>query len=175
MAVSANLIKELREQTCCGVMDCRKALEEAGGDLEKAKKILHKRGLEIAEKKSGRVVSQGRIEAYIHLGCKIGVLLEVNCESDFVAKNEDFTKFTKDVAMQIAAACPKYIKREEVPEEALAKIEKREDFFKAHCLLEQPFIRDPNITIKDYLTSLVAKIGENIVIRRFSRFQVGVE
>lgn len=175
MAISAHLVKELREQTCCGVMDCRKALEEAGGDIEKAKRLLHKRGLEIAQKKAGRVASQGRIEAYVHLGCKIGVLVEVNCESDFVAKNEDFTRFTKDVSMQVAAANPKYLKREDIPAAVLEKTEKKEEFIKANCLLEQPFIKDLNITIKDLLTSLVAKIGENIVIRRFTRFQIGEE
>jgi elongation factor Ts len=175
MAISAHLVKELREQTCCGVIDCKKALEESGGDLEKAKKILHKKGLEIAEKKSGRAASQGKIEAYVHHGCKIGVLVEVNCESDFVARNEDFCRFTKDVAMQVAAASPKYLNREDVPAEVLKKIENKEEFYKAHCLMEQAFIKDPAVTIKDCLTSLVAKIGENIIIRRFVRFQVGEE
>lgn len=175
MAIPAHLVKELRELTCCGVIDCKKALEEAGGDLEKAKKILHKKGLEIAEKKSSREAKQGKVEAYIHHGCKLGVLVEVNCESDFVARNEDFSRFVKDLAMQIAAANPTYLKPEDVPAAALKKIENKEEFFKSHCLLEQAFIKDPNITIKDYLTSLVAKIGENIVIRRFVRFQVGEE
>lgn len=175
MAVSAHLVKELREATCCGVIDCKKALEETGGDLEKAKKVLMKRGLEIAAKKASRVASQGRVEAYVHLGCKIGVLVEVNCESDFVARNEDFTRFTKDIAMQIAAANPKYLKKEDVPAEVLTKTERKEEFIKAHCLLEQSFIKDPSLVIKDYLTSLVGKIGENIVIRRFVRFQIGEE
>jgi elongation factor Ts len=173
MAVPANLVKELRELTCCGVVDCKKALEEAGGDLEKAKKILHKKGLEIAEKKSSRVASQGKIEAYIHHGCKIGVLVEINCETDFVAKNEDFCRFAKDVAMQIAATDPKYLKREDVPAEVLDKAASKEDFIKANCLLEQAFIKDSTLTIKDILTSLVAKIGENIYIRRFIRYRVG--
>ena len=173
MAIPVNLVKELRELTCCGVIDCKKALEEAGGDLEKAKKILHKKGLEIAEKKSGRAAKQGKIEAYVHHGCKIGVLVEVNCESDFVARNEDFSRFVKDLAMQIAATNPQYLKREDMSEAILKKLEKKDEFCKANCLLEQAFIKDPNITIKDCLTSLVAKIGENIVIRRFVRFQVG--
>src|SRR3989338_6311436 len=134
MAVPANLVKELRELTCCGVIDCKRALEEAGGDLEKAKKILHKRGLEIAEKKSGRSALQGKIEAYVHHGCKIGVLVEVNCESDFVARNEDFSRFVKDLAMQIAATNPQYLKREDIPEAVLKKVEKKDEFLKAHCL-----------------------------------------
>ncbi|MFZ5800348.1 MAG: translation elongation factor Ts [Candidatus Omnitrophota bacterium] len=175
MVVSANLIKELREQTSCGVIDCKKALEEAGGDLEKAKKILHKKGLEIAQKKAGRVALQGKIEAYVHHGSKIGVLVEVNCESDFVARNEDFSRFVRDVAMQIAATDPKYLKPEDIPAEVLKKVVSKEDFIKSHCLLGQPFIKDPAMLIKDYLTSLVAKIGENIVIRRFVRFKLGEE
>ncbi|MDP2939209.1 MAG: translation elongation factor Ts [Candidatus Omnitrophota bacterium] len=173
MAISVELIKKLRELTGCSVADCKKALEESGGDLEKAIKSLQKKGLEIAKKKSDRVVSQGRIESYVHLGDKLGVLLEVNCESDFVARNEDFKRFTKDVAMQIAAANPTYLSQEDVPKEEIDKSIDREVFVKEHCLLEQPFIKDPNLTIKDYLHSMIAKIGENIVIRRFTRYQVG--
>lgn len=175
MVVSANLIKELREQTSCGVIDCKKALEESGGDLEKAKKILHKKGLEIAQKKAGRAALQGKVEAYIHHGSKIGVLVEVNCESDFVARNEDFSRFVRDVAMQIAATDPKYLKQEDIPPEILKKAVSKEDLIKSSCLLEQPFIKDPAVIIKDYLISLVAKIGENIIIRRFVRFKVGEE
>src|SRR3989338_3747779 len=162
MGASLDGIKELREMTSCGVIECKKALEEAKGNLQKAKEILQKRGLEIAAKKSSRVAKEGRIESYIHLGSKIGVLLEVNCETDFVARNEDFCRFAKDVAMQIAAANPKYLKREDIPAEVLKKAENQEDFIKSSCLLEQVFIKDADMTIKDYLASLVAKIGENI-------------
>lgn len=173
MAISAEIIKQLRQITSCGVIDCKKALEEAKGDLEKAKKILQKRGLEIALKKSERVARQGRIESYVHQGDKLGVLLEVNCESDFVARNEDFKRFTRDVAMQIAASNPAYINKEDAPKEALDKAADKETFFKTHCLMEQAFIKDASLTIRDYLNSLIAKIGENIVIRRFTRYQVG--
>ncbi len=173
MAISAEIIKQLREVTSCGVIDCKKALEESKGNLEEAKKILMKKGLEIAQKKAKRITSQGRIEAYVHLGDKLGVLLEVNCESDFVARNEDFKRFTRDVAMQIAASSPKYLSKDDVPSEALSKEQDKESFFKSSCLLEQPFIKDPAITIRDYLNSVIAKLGENIVLRRFTRYQVG--
>lgn len=173
MAISVDLIKKLREQTGCSVADCKKALEEARGDSENAKKILQKRGLEIAQKKSERKASQGIIEAYVHHNDKLGVLLEVNCESDFVARNEDFKRFTKDVAMQIAAANPEYLSKELVPKEVLDKAGDKELFAKTHCLMEQPFIKDPNLTIRDCLNSLIAKIGENIIISRFTRYQVG--
>ncbi len=173
MAISVDTIKELRNLTSCSVFDCKKALEEAKGDLEKAKKILQKKGLEIAQKKSQRKTSQGRIEAYVHLGDKLGVLLEVNCESDFVARNEDFKRFTKDLAMQIAAANPTYLSKDDVPKEALDKEADKDIFTKTHCLMEQAFIKDPNFTIKDYLNSMIAKIGENIVISRFTRYKVG--
>lgn len=173
MAVSSDLIKHLREITSCGVIDCKKALEESKGDIEKAKKILQKRGLEIAQKKADRAAKQGRIEAYVHHGDKLGVLLEVNCESDFVARNEDFKRFTKDVALQIAASNPMYINKEDVPKDALDKATDKESFLKCFCLMEQPFIKDMNITIRDYLNSVIAKIGENIIIRRFTRYQAG--
>ena len=155
------------------VSDCKKALEEAKGSLEEAILLLRKRGLEIAASKQDRKTKEGRIEAYVHLGNKIGVLLEVNCETDFVARNEDFCQFTKDVAMQIAASSPLYISKEDVPKGVLKEYKEPQDFYKQHCLLEQPFIKDLNITIKDYLASLIAKIGENIVIRRFTRYKVG--
>jgi len=174
MNISVDKIKQLRSMTYCGITDCKKALKESDGDLEKAREILRKRGLEIAAKKAGRQAREGRIESYVHLGNKIGVLLEVNCETDFVARNEDFIRFTKDVAMQIAAASPLYIKREDVPVD-LIKDEEEEEYFKKNCLLEQLFIKDQSIAIKDYLNSVIAKIGENIVIRRFVRFQIGEE
>ena len=134
---------------------------------------MRKRGLEIAAKKQDRLAKEGRIEAYVHHGNKIGVLLEVNSETDFVARNSDFCQFTKDVAMQIAACNPKYIKREDVPASVIEKYKDKEQFYKEHCLLEQAFIKDPALTIKDCLGSLIVKIGENIVIRRFTRYKVG--
>ncbi len=173
MKISVDLIKELREITSSSVAHCKKALEDTKGDIKKAAVLLRKQGLEIAAKKQSRAAKEGRIEAYVHHGNKIGVLLEVNCESDFVARNNDFTQFTKDVAMQIAAASPLYLKKEDVPREALEGGKSEEDFYKNHCLLEQPFVKDPSITINDYLGSIVAKVGENIVIRRFMRYKVG--
>jgi elongation factor Ts len=173
MGISLDLIKELRRISSASVSDCKKALQEADGDIEKAMVLLRKRGLEIAAGKQDCAAKEGRIDAYVHLGNKIGVLLEVNCETDFVAKNSDFCQFTKDVAMQIAACNPLYLKREEVPEEVLMQEKDRELFLKNNCLLEQVFIKDPTITIKDYLGSLIAKIGENIVIRRFVRYKIG--
>jgi elongation factor Ts len=173
MKIPVGLIKELRERTSASVMDCKQALQDAKGDIQKAAQLLRKRGLEIAAKKQDRVVGEGRIEAYVHHGNKIGVLLEVNCETDFVARNSDFCQFTKDIAMQIAACNPTYIKREDVPAQVLKKEKDKELFFKDNCLLEQVFIKDPTLTIKDYLGSLIAKVGENIVIRRFVRYKIG--
>jgi len=187
-------IKKLREKTNAGVMDCKKALKEAAGNIEKAIEILRKKGIKLASLRSSRTAKDGRIESYIHMNGKIGVLVEVNCETDFVARNEEFRKFTKDISMQIAAAKPKYVKREEIPDDiqkkekeilmatiknkpkaALDKIllGKLEKFYEETCLLDQPFIKDPKIKIKDLLNELIAKIGENIVIRRFVRYQLG--
>lgn len=173
MAISVDSIKELRNMTSASIAHCKQALEEAKGDTKKAVELLRKRGLQIAAEKQGRITKEGRIEAYVHLGNKIGVLLEVDCETDFVAKNSDFCRFTKDIAMQIAACNPLYLKKEDVPAALLKKEKDRELFYKEHCLLEQAFVKDPNITVKDYLGSLVAKIGENVVIRRFVRYRVG--
>ena len=173
MAISVDAIKELRDMTCASIAHCKKALEESDGDIKKAVLLLRKRGLEIAAKKQDRSVKEGRIEAYVHLGNKIGVLLEVNCESDFVARNNEFTQFTKDVAMQIAACSPQYIKKEDVPADVLKHEKSKEDFIKANCLMEQAFIKDPGLTISDYLGTIVTKLGENIVIRRFIRYKVG--
>ncbi len=172
MDVTVGTIKELREMTSCGVIECKNALEEAGGDLNEAKKILQKRGLELAVKKGGRDAKEGRIEVYIHQGAKIGVIVEVNSETDFVAKNDDFCKFTKDVAMQIAATNPTYVKREDVPEDVLAEQKDAEAFIKEKCLLEQSFIKDPKKTINDCMTALVASMGENIFVSRFIRYKV---
>jgi elongation factor Ts len=173
MGISSEEIKKLRELTSCGVIDCKKALEEAGGDMKKAQEILLRRGLEIAAKKSGREAKEGRIESYVHMGNKIAVIVEVNCETDFVARNEDFIRFTKDLAMHIAAAAPKYLTKEEVPADVLAGQPNQEEFIKSACLMEQGFIKDPGLSIANYLSSLVAKIGENIRIGRFTRYKVG--
>ena len=173
MGSGVEAIKELREATSCGVIECKNALEESGGDHEKAKKILRKRGLELAAKKGSRTAKEGRIESYIHLGSKIGVLAEVNCETDFVAKNDDFIQFSKDVAMHIAAMNPTYIRKEDIPEDVLAEQKDKDAFVKGSCLLEQPFVKDSKLTIQDCLNNLVAKIGENMFVSRFSRFKVG--
>lgn len=189
-------IKKLRDKTSAGVVDCKKALKESGGDIDKAIEILRKQGAVLASKKAGRAAKEGRIESYIHLGGKIGVLVEVNCESDFVARNDDFKSFVRDIAMQIAASSPLYLKKEDIPAEAVKKetdiikaqikdkpaaaIEKITEgklnkFFEDICLLEQPFIKDTNLKVKDVLTSMIAKIGENIVIKRFVRYLLGEE
>jgi len=192
-----DLVKKLREKTNAGIVACQKALRESGGDIDKAVEILRKQGVALASKKAGRAAKEGRIESYIHLGGgKIGVLVEINCESDFVARNDDFRAFAKDVAMQVAASNPLYLNREDVPEAAIKKeteiikaqltgkpagamdkiVEgKLAKFYEDACLMEQPFIKDPSMKVKDVLTSMIAKIGENIVIRRFARYQVGEE
>ncbi|HDG98926.1 MAG: translation elongation factor Ts [Deltaproteobacteria bacterium] len=190
------LIKELREKTGVGIMDCKKALNECGGDLDKAVDYLRKKGIATAKKRGGRSTSQGQVQAYIHAGGKIGVLVEVNCETDFTGKTEDFSAFVKDIAMQIAATNPVAIDRERIPSELLERekeiyatqakemgkpekvIEKivegkMKKFYSEACLLEQAFVKNPDITVQDYLNELIAKTGENIVIRRFVRFQLG--
>ncbi|CAG7623815.1 translation elongation factor Ts [Paenibacillus allorhizosphaerae] len=196
MAVSAAAVKELREKTGAGMLDCKKALEEANGDLTKASEILREKGLAAAAKKEGRVATEGLIESYIHAGGRIGVLVEVNSETDFVAKNEQFREFVRDVALQIAAANPKYIRRDEVPQEALDKereiltnqalnegkpekiVEKIVEgrlskFYEEYCLLEQPFIKDPDKTMEQLLKEKISTIGENLSIRRFVRYELG--
>jgi len=190
------LVKELRERTGAGVVDCQKALTESGGDVEKAITFLREKGLAAAAKRAGRSAAQGVVGSYIHGGGKIGVLLEVNCETDFVARTEEFQKLVKDVAMQIAAANPRYVRRDEVSEAERAREReiyrvqteqsgkpaavidrivdgKMEKFFSDICLMEQPFIREPGKTIEQLLKEVVARTGENVVIRRFARFQIG--
>jgi elongation factor Ts len=197
MEISANSVKELREKTGAGMMDCKKALTEAGGDFTKAEEWLRQKGLSAAAKKATRVATEGAVGSYIHLGGKIGVLVEVNCETDFVARNEVFQAFVKDVAMHIAASNPLYLRREDVPPEVVAKEReiaklqlkeqgkpehiwekiaegKIDKFFKEVCLLEQPFVKDPDKSVGQLATDAVAKLGENIQIRRFARYQVGV-
>ncbi|WP_447972514.1 translation elongation factor Ts [Nitrospira sp. Kam-Ns4a] len=198
MAANTALVKELREKTGAGILDCQKALNETGNDIEKAIEHLREKGLAAAQKKAGRATNEGLIAAYIHPGSKIGVLLEVNCETDFVARNEEFQALVKDLALQIAAANPAFVKREDVPAAVLEKEKaiylaqakemgkpeaawpkivegKVEKFYQEACLLEQSFIKDPSITIKDLLAQKIAKIGENITVRRFTRYQLGQE
>jgi elongation factor Ts len=196
LAISTALIKDLREKTGVGIMDCKNALNESDGDINKAIEYLRKKGIATAKKRGSRVTSQGQVASYIHAGGKIGVLLEVNCETDFTGKSEDFTDFVKDASMQIAATNPIAIDRENIPLDILEKekeiyatqaresgkpekvIEKIVDgklkkFFSEVCLLEQPFVKNPDITIQDLLNEMMAKTGENIVIRRFVRYQLG--
>jgi len=196
MNITANMVKELRERTGSGMMDCKKALVESNGDMEKAIEYLREKGLATAAKKAGRIAAEGIVDAYIHGGGRIGVLVEVNIETDFAAKNEEFRSFVKDIAMQIAASNPQYVRREEVPEEVIerekeilkvqamnegkpANIAEKmvagriEKFYKEVCLLEQPFIKDTDKTVQDVLNEKIATIGENINIRRFVRFEMG--
>ncbi len=194
--ISASAVKELREKTGAGMMDCKKALTEAGGDFAKAEDILRKKGLSVAAKKAGRIASEGAVGSYIHMGGKIGVLVEVNCETDFVARTEGFQTLVKDIAMQIAAVAPQYVRREEVPPEVVAKeleiarhqareqkkpeaiVEKIaqgkvDKYYKEFCLLEQPFVKDDKKSVQEMVTEAIAKIGENISVRRFARFVLG--
>ncbi len=196
MTITADQVKKLREKTGAGIMDCKSALQEAQGDLDKAIEILREKGIATAERKVGRATNEGLIEAYIHPGSKLGVLVEINCETDFVAKTEDFTRLARDVAMQIAATNPVAVSREDIPREVVereleiyrvqAKNEgkpehiverfvqgKLEKFYQENVLLEQSFIKDPNKTVRDVVTAAIAKLGENITIRRFVRFQLG--
>ena len=172
MNVSVDTIKQLRELTSCGVIECRKALEESKGDIKKAKEILQKRGMEMAAKKENRVAKDGRIESYIHQGSKLGVIVEINCETDFVAQTDDFKRFAKDVAMHIAAANPKYVKKEDVPADVLKVQDDPDVFVKDACLVNQLFIKDPTVTIQDLIHALISKTGENIFISRFIRYKI---
>ena len=194
--VSASSVRDLRDRTGAGMMDCKKALAEVKGDIEKAIVYLREKGLAAAAKRASRTAADGLVEAYIHAGGKIGVLIEVNCETDFVARTDDFQNLVKELAMQIAAANPRYVRREEVPAAVLEQersiyaaqaansgkppqvIEKMvagkvEKFFVDVCLLEQPFIKDPDKQVGQLISDAVAKLGENVVVRRFARFQLG--
>ncbi len=194
--ITAEMVKELRTLTGAGMMECKKALLETDGDKEKAVNLLREKGLSKAAKRAGRIAAQGVVDSYIHLGGKVGVMVEVNCETDFVARNEEFRAFVRDICLQVAATNPTYLSREDVPEEVIEKekeilrrqaaregkpekiIEKIvsgriDKYFEENCLLEQPFIKDQDKAIKDLLTEKIAKIGENIVIRRFTRFEMG--
>ncbi|CAN5890892.1 translation elongation factor Ts [soil metagenome] len=192
--ITAELVKTLREKTNAGMMECKAALKEASGDLEQAEVILRKKGIAKADKKADRDAKEGIIASYIHMAGRVGVLIEVNCETDFVAKNENFQSFVKDLTLHIAAANPSYLNREDVPEALLAKereiaaeqikgkpenvIEKivegkMSKFYADNCLLEQSFIKNPDLTIRDLVKSKITELGENILVRRFTRFAVG--
>ena len=198
MSISPQLVKELRERTGTGMMDCKKALQETGGDIEKAIQFLREKGLSAASKRAGKVAKEGSVFSYIHPGSKLGVMLEINCETDFVARTEDFQKLGKNLAMQVAATSPEVVRREELPEEAIERereifrkqalgagkpekvldkiVEgKLEKFYHEACLMEQPFIRNDKETVEDQVKATIAKLGENIVVRRFARFQLGEE
>src|SRR3954467_4971327 len=192
--IDPQIVKQLREKTNAGMMDCKRALEEAGGDLAKAETILRTKGIASASKKASRATKEGIVASYIHLQGKVGVLVEVNCETDFVAKNENFREFVKDITLHIAAAHPQYVSREEVPAKVLeaeraiyeAQVKgkpanvidkivagKLDKFYSTVCLLEQGFIKNPDQTIKELVATKIAELGENIVIRRFTRYLVG--
>lgn len=198
MTVEASLVKELREKTGAGILNCQKALAQSGGDMAKAVEWLREKGLAMAQKKAGRVTNEGLIGSYIHPGSKLGVLVEINCETDFVAKTEEFGALVKDVAMQIAAASPSYLRREDVPasvvegEKAIYRAQVKESgkppsvcekivagrlekFFGEVCLLSQPFVKEPSMTVNELLSRKIAKLGENIAIRRFTRYRMGEE
>lgn len=196
MNITSQMVKELRDKTNAGMMDCKKALSETAGDMEKAVDLLRQKGLAVAQKRADRATSQGVIESYIHAGSKLGVLVEVGCETDFVAKTDDFIAFAKDIAMHVAAANPVSVTRDEVPADL---IEREREIYKAQaidagkpeniaekmvtgkidkfiseiCLMEQKFVKNPDLSVQDLLNELIAKMGENISIKRFARFQIG--
>lgn len=198
MKITSQMVKELRDKTSAGMMDCKKALNETDGDMEKAVDLLRKKGLAVAAKRAGRATSEGVVETYIHAGGKLGVMVELNCETDFVAKNDQFRELARDLGMHIAAANPVSVDRDGVPESTLAREKdiyvqqalesgkpenivekivsgKVEKYLAEICLLEQKYVKDPDLSIQDLLTDCIGKMGENISIKRFARFQIGVE
>ncbi|MBW2658720.1 MAG: translation elongation factor Ts [Deltaproteobacteria bacterium] len=198
MEITSKMVKDLRDKTAAGIMDCKKALGDTGGDMEKAVDLLRQKGLAVAAKRSGRATNEGVIETYIHAGGNLGVMVELGCETDFVAKNDDFRAFARDIAMHIAALSPVAVTREEIPAEVVARekeiyvkqaldsgkpeaiVEKMvsgkiEKFISEICLTEQRYVKNPDLSIQDLLNELVGKMGENISIKRFARFQVGSE
>ena len=198
MEITSQMVKDLRDKTAAGMMDCKKALAETGGDMEKAVDLLRQKGLAVAAKRAGRATSEGIIETYIHAGAKLGVMVEVGCETDFVAKTDAFREFARDIAMHIAAAAPISIAREGVPEAVLNREKdiyiqqaidsgkpqaiaekmvagRMEKFLAEICLMEQKFVKNPDLSVQDLLNELIAKMGENISVKKFARFQVGVE
>jgi elongation factor Ts len=196
MAITAGMVKQLRDKTGAGMMDCKSALEEAGGDLDKAVELLRKKGIASATKRAGRATKEGMVGHYIHMGGKVGVLVEVNCETDFVARTDDFQSLAREIAMHVAAADPRYVSREQVP---AAELEKEKEIYRAQfagsgkpaavidkivdgklgsyyaqvCLVDQPSVRDPNVTIQQMLQAATAKTGENVTVSRFVRFKLG--
>ena len=196
MSISADMIKKLRDLTGAGVLDCRKALDAAQGDMDKAVEILREKGLAAAAKKASREASNGIIGSYVHMGAKMAALIEVNCETDFVARTDQFQALARDLAMQVVAARPVYVRREDVPADVVAQEREKylgqlddankpqnvverivegklAKFYEETCLLEQPFIKDDGVTVRNLLTDMVARLGENIVVRRFARFELG--
>lgn len=196
--ISAAMVKELREKSGAGMMDCKAALTECGGDLEKSIDFLRKKGIATAAKRAGRATSEGTVQSYIHMGGKIGVMVEINCETDFVAKTDDFKEFAKNIAMHVAATSPVGIVPEDVPQEVIDRereiykaqvlemgkpeqmVEKIAEgklnkFFKESCLLNQQYVKEPDKTVADYLNEVIAKTGEKITVKRFARFQIGAE
>jgi elongation factor Ts len=196
LEITTSMVKELREATAAGVLDCKKALEASGGDVEKAKAYLLEKGIAAAAKKANREVKEGLIEAYVHTGGRVGALIELDCETDFVARTEEFKALAHDLAMQIVAAKPLYLAPEDIPPEVLEEetnnyraqardagkpehileriVEgKLQKYYQEACLMRQPFIRDDDLTVQDVLTQTIAKLGENIVVRRFARFELG--
>jgi len=194
--ISKEMVKALREHTGAGVLDCKRALEETGGDLEEATRLLRQRGLAIAAKKAGRLAEEGLVEAYIHAGGRLGALVEINCETDFVARTEEFQRLAHDLAMQVVASNPQYLRPEDIPPEVieekkrlfLSELEgqnkpehllerivegKLERYYDQVCLLRQPFIKDEGLTVEEVITEGIAKLGENIVVRRFVRYELG--
>lgn len=179
MVTSTSQVKELRERTGAGIMDCKRALEESAGDLEAATSILRQQGLAKAEKKAGRAASQGLVEPYIHGAGRIGSIVEVNCETDFVARTPDFRELAHDLAMQVAATSPRFVSEEEIPDAEWPALEQefgsRKQALEAVSLLDQPYIKDGRRTVQDLVRESIAKVGENIVVRRFARFEVGAD
>ena len=198
MKITSQMVKELRDKTNAGMMDCKKALEETGGEMEKAIDLLRQKGLAVAQKRAGRSTSEGVVQTYIHAGGKLGVMVEVNCETDFVAKTDDFLNFAKDVAMHVAAMNPLAVKREDISEDVVAReaaiykkqamdsgkpeniaekmvAGKLDKFYSEVSLMEQKFVKNPDLSIQDLLNDLIAKMGENITVKRFVRFQVGTD
>ena len=193
MKITSQMVKELRDKTNAGMMDCKKALGETDGDMEKAVDFLRQKGLAVAQKRAGRSTSEGVVQTYIHAGGKLGVMVEVNCETDFVAKTDDFQNFAREIAMHIAAMNPIAVKREDIPEDLVAReaeiykkqamdsgkpemvTGKLDKFFAEFSLLEQKFVKNPELSIQDLLNDLIAKMGENITVKRFARFQVGAD
>lgn len=173
--ITLDMVKKLREMSGAGVMSCKKALTDTGGDLEEALELLREKGLSLAAKKANRETREGLISSYVHFGGKIGVLVELNCETDFVAKTDDFKQLAKDISMHIAWSNPRFLSRDEVSKEIIKREKDQEKYFSQVCLLEQPFLKDNEISVNNYLSSVIARMGENIRIRRFARYQLGEE